>query len=222
MSLSLANILKKSYKSNKEAKEELLKYNYVLDEKLSSGNQKVFFNPITKKLLVAVAGTHNFKDVLTDVNFGFGLKSIKDTARYKEAKKILDKARKRYPSAANSVDVVGHSLGGQIASRIAKNKDNIITYGKGSTIGETVRANEKSYRVSGDAFSTLAPNTIEIPKTVNTRSYFQGVQSVLDSHDIRNLDRQPIFIPDTKQRPVLEYDPNAGDSVEFQNYSLND
>jgi hypothetical protein len=48
------------------------------------------------------------------------------------------------------------------------------------------------------------------------------VQSVLDSHDLRNLDRQQIFIPDTKQRPVLEYDPNAGDSVEFQNYSLND
>lgn len=220
MSLSLANILKKSYKSNKEAKDELLKYDYVLDEKLSSGNQKVFYNPITKKLLVAIAGTHNLKDVATDVSLGLG--GIKDTGRYKEAKKILDKARKRYPSAANSVDVVGHSLGGQIASRIAKNKDNIITYGKGSTFGETVRANEKSYRVKGDAFSALAPNTITIPKVVNTKSYFQGVQSVLDSHDLRNLDKQRIFIPDTRERPVLEYDPNAGDSVEFQNYSLED
>jgi len=211
MSLSLANILKKSYASNKEAKDELLKYNYVLDEKLSSGNQKVFFNPITKKLLVAIAGTHNLKDVITDVRLGLG--QIKDTTRYKEAKKILEKARKRYPSASESIDIVGHSLGGQIASRVSKNKDKVITYGKGSTLGETVRSNEKSYRVKGDLLSSLARDTITIPKEVNTKSYFQGIQSVLDSHDLRNLDKQPIFIPNTKERPVLEYDPNAGDSV---------
>jgi hypothetical protein len=220
MSLTLANILKKSYSTNAEAKKELLKYGYVLDQTLSNDNQKVFFNPKTKKLLVAVAGTHNLQDVGTDLYLAAG--KLKETNRYKEAKKVLETARKRYPSASENVDIVGHSLGGGISSRIAKNKDNVITYGKGSTIGEKVRDNEKSYRVKGDAFSAFAPGVETIPKTVNTRSYFQGVQSVLDSHDLRNLDKQPIFIPQTKERPQLIYDPNAGDSVEFQNYGLDD
>jgi len=219
-SLSLANILKKSYASNDEAKKELLKYNYVLDKSLSNDNQKVFYNPKTKKILVAIAGTHNLKDVGTDIYLAAG--KLKNTNRYKEAKKVLETARKLYPSASRNVDIVGHSLGGGIASRIAKNKDNVITYGKGSTIGEKIRDNEKSYRVRGDAFSVLAPNVITIPKTVNNRSYFQGPQSILDSHDLRNLDKQPIFIPDTKERPELIYDPNAGDSVQFQNYALDE
>jgi len=221
MSLSLANILKKSYASNKEAKDELLKYNYVLDEKLSSHNQKVFYNPKTKKLLMAVAGTHNFRDVITDVRLGLG--GIKDTNRYKEAKKILEKARKRYPSAAENVDIVGHSLGAQVSSKIAKNKDNVITYNKGSTVGEISRLNEKSYRTAGDVVSLFAPETETLPReTTNLRANQKEGQrpTFFKSHNIDNLSN--IFIPDTKEEIKLEYDPNAGDAIEFQNYSLND
>lgn len=221
MSLSLANILKKSYASNEEAKQALLKYNYVLDEKLSNDNQKVFYNPKTKKLLVAVAGTHNVKDAVTDVYLVAG--KLKETSRYKEAKKVLEQARKRYPSASENVDLLGHSLGGSIASRIGKNKDRIHTFNKGSTIGEISRANEKSYRASGDVVSLLAPNTKTIDKTVtNLRANQLPNQqpTFFKSHNIANF--QDIFLPDTKQSPELIYDPNAGDSVEFQNYGLDE
>ena len=43
-------------------------------------------------MLVNVAGTHNLKDVITDVNLAFG--NLKNTSRYKEAKKVLEKAKK--------------------------------------------------------------------------------------------------------------------------------
>jgi hypothetical protein len=221
MSLSLSEILKKSYKSNEDAKKALLKYNYVLDKSLSNDNQKVFYNPKTKKLLVAVAGTHNLKDGVTDVYLAAG--KLKETNRYKEAKRVLETARKLYPSASKNVDIVGHSLGGSIASRIGKNKDRIQTYNKGSTIGERIRENEKSYRTEGDVVSILAPNTSTIEKTVKNLRANQMLDqqpTFFKSHNIGNLGN--IFIPDTKERPELIYDPNAGDSVEFQNYGLDE
>lgn len=220
-SLPISKILKSGYSSNEEARDELIKYGYVLDKKLSSHNQKVFFNPKTNRLLMTVAGTHNYNDVITDLRLLAG--DLKNTNRYKEAKKVLEKSRVLYPSASEKVDIVSHSLGGSIGSRIGKNKDNIISYNKGSTFGEISRLNEKSYRTAGDLVSLLAPNTETLEKeTKNLRANQKEDQkpTFFKSHNSNNIDN--IFLPVTKEDIKLEYDPNAGDSVEFQNYSLND
>jgi tetratricopeptide (TPR) repeat protein len=219
MSLALSDILKSSYKTNKEAKKDLLKHNYVLDKELSNHNQKIFYNPVSKKLLMLVAGTHNIADVGTDLYLAAG--KLKETKRYNEAKKILEKARERYPSAAKNVDIAAHSLGGSIASGIGKRSDRITTYNKGSTIGENYRDNEKVYRTKGDVVSFLAPNAVTLEKeTTNLRANQKEGQrpTFFKSHNIDNLSN--IFLDDQKKEPELIYDPNAGDSVEFQNYSL--
>lgn len=211
MSLSLGKILKSSYNQNSdEVKRQLLKKNYVMDEELSSKKQRVFYNPLTKKLLIVVRGTNDLHDFGVDAYLAAG--KLKDTNRYKQAKFILEEARRRYPSAATNVDIAGHSLGGSIASRIARNKDRIYSFDKGSTFGERVRDNEKSYRAEGDVISTLAPAT----ETIKTgRAYNPNIYG---NHDTKYADN--IFIGDEKESPELVYDPNAGDSVEFQNYSL--
>jgi hypothetical protein len=219
MSLPLSDILKSSYKSNKEAKRELLKQNYVLDTELSNHNQKVFYNPVKKKLLMLVAGTHNLHDVGVDAFLATG--KLKDSKRYNDAKRILEKARERYPSAAKNIDIAGHSLGGSIASGIGKRSDRITTYNKGSTIGENYRDNETAYRTEGDVVSLLAPNTITLSReTTNLRANQKEGQrpTFFKAHNIDNLSN--IFLDDQKIEPELVYDPNAGDSVEFQNYSL--
>ena len=57
-------------------------------------------------MLVSVAGTHNLKDFGTDVQLAFG--NLKNTSRYEEAKKVLEKAKKKYDGS--DVTVTGHSL----------------------------------------------------------------------------------------------------------------
>jgi hypothetical protein len=225
--VSLYSALKNSYSSNEEAKKDMIQKGYVLDTKLSSHNQKVYFNPKTKKILYTIAGTHNIYDVGTDLYLALG--KLKDTKRYKEAKKILEKARKYYPSNTG-VDVVGHSLGGTIASGIGKGKDNIISYNKGATIGQKSRDNEKSIRTSGDvvsALSSLNKNTITLDRQVsNLRGAVKHSQqpTFFKSHNLENLKQSGIMIDGFNNRDTARpvYDPNAGDSVAFQNYSLDD
>ena len=85
MTVKLYDAIKSSY-GNKKSKNKILAEGYIKDKKLSSGNQKVFYNPGDKKLLVNIAGTHNLKDVATDVNLAFG--NLKNTSRYKKLKKF--------------------------------------------------------------------------------------------------------------------------------------
>ena len=70
MTVRLYDAIKSSYGS-KKAKNKILAEEYIKDKKLSFENQKVFYNPENKKLLVNVAGTHNSKNVVTDVNLAF-------------------------------------------------------------------------------------------------------------------------------------------------------
>jgi hypothetical protein len=150
--LNLYEALEASYETPKQAKERLKNYDYYLNEGLSTPDIKVAFNPKTKKLLVAGAGTYRNADFVTDAYLAFG--KLKDTSRYKEAKEVLRRAKKAY--GVNTATIVGHSLFGQVASGIGGKNDEIITYNKGATIGQKVRPNEKAYRSAGDVVSLLA------------------------------------------------------------------
>jgi hypothetical protein len=166
---------------------------YILDKELSNHNQQVYFHPQKKQLLNTIAGTHNWSDVGTDAALAFG--RLKNTKRYKEAKDVYEKAKKKY--GVDSAKVVGHSLGGTIASYIANPaKDHVVTLDKGATIGQKARKEEKAYRSAGDYVSLLAKNdtnmtTLRNPKT--TRGYnkwwnpFNFVKKGLDAHLVDNI-----------------------------------
>ena len=133
MTISLKTAIKSAY-GDKKSKQKIINEGYQKDKKLSSGNQKVFFNPNTNSLLFNVAGTHNLKDVGTDFNLAVG--NLKNTSRYKSAKKTLEKAKEKY--TPENTTITGHSLGGSIGSGIASKKDNFYGFNSGYTIGQPI------------------------------------------------------------------------------------
>jgi hypothetical protein len=167
MTISLKTAIKSAY-GDKKSKQKILQEGYVKDKKLSSGNQKVFFNPNTQSLLFNVAGTHNLKDVGTDVYLAAG--KLKNTSRYKEAKRTLEKAKDIYQPA--NTTVVGHSLGSSIGAGITSKNDKFYGLNAGYTIGQKTRSNKgmhQQYRTEGDLVSLLGSGaknikTLEGPK----------------------------------------------------------
>ncbi len=156
MTVKLYDAIKSSY-GNKKSKNKILAEGYIKDKKLSSDNQKVFYNPGDKKLLVNIAGSHNLKDVATDVNLAFG--NLKNTSRYKEAKKVLEKAKKKYDGS--DVTVTGHSLGGSIGAGITSKKDKFLGFDSGYTFNQQTRGydgHHQHYRTAGDLVSILGAN----------------------------------------------------------------
>jgi hypothetical protein len=54
---------------------EMAKYGYVIDKKLSNDNQQVYYNPTTGKLLYNVTGSHSLQDwVNSDLKLALGVK----------------------------------------------------------------------------------------------------------------------------------------------------
>lgn len=156
---SLHKVLQNSYHKKSKQSTSLANEGYVFDSDLSNHNQQVYYHPDKKKLLYSVSGTHNLKDVGTDLYLAAGL--LKKTNRYKEADTTYKKAREKYKPESSTV--VGHSLGGSIASYVGKKEDKIITYNKGATIGQSNRKNETSIRTRGDPVSMFAKKDKELP-----------------------------------------------------------
>ena len=90
----LYDVLKASYATADDQRSSLGRYGYQRDDDLSNDNEQVYYNPIKQKIIYDVAGTHNLKDVGTDVYLAAG--HLKDTNRYKEADSVLQKAKEKY------------------------------------------------------------------------------------------------------------------------------
>lgn len=186
----LYTALKASY-GDKHSLEKLAKHNYVIDKDLSNDNEQVFYNNKKKKLLYTVAGTHNIRDVGTDIWLAAG--HLKDTNRYKEAGDTLEKAKKKY----NPLDttVAGHSLGATIAGYIGNKKDKIYSLDAGYTIGQKTRPNNEAYRTSGDAVSLLGSGAKHMTTLYNPRPTSGNIlMDTLKAHDVSNIKDQPIFV----------------------------
>lgn len=170
-----AGILNEGYK--KSNKRKFTPEGYQYDSELSNHNQQVYYHPEHKKLIVNVTGTHNLKDVGTDLlALGGGLKY---TGRYKSANRTAERARKKYQPSETTV--TGHSLGGAIASRIAKDDEKIRTLNKLHVPLSKLRKNEKHVHVKGDFLTNMGPAT----KTVK-RKKGAGLAHSIDN--IKNLD----------------------------------
>ena len=180
--LSLYDPLKSSYLNTIEAEEKMKKHNYKLDGELSNIQTKVFYNPeADNPLLITYRGTKNLlNDVPTDIALAFG--QLKHTDRYKDSKYIYQKAKEKYHSNAL---LVGHSLGGSLASAVSEANDKVITYNKGSAgfVGPATetKANETAYRWNGDILSAMSVFDKHKPITLG------GFKDPISAHHLSNI-----------------------------------
>jgi hypothetical protein len=220
--LTLHEGLKASYDDAKTAKREMKAKGYYYDKALSNANEKVFYDPKNKKVLMTVKGSKTIND-WTWTNPLLGVGALKHTSRFKEAEQTLLKANKKYNKKTT---IIGHSLGGQIASELGQENDRVITYNKGAGILGHVafHPNEKHYRTNADVFSVTAsqnPKTIHLKNkhdnlnlfmkgaeyiglglhAINAGSIKQGYNlghkiynDVSKAHDVNNLKGEKIFI----------------------------
>lgn len=189
MSINLHTALKSSY-GDKKARQDLTNSGYKYDSMLSSRNQQVWYHPEERKLLVNVAGTHNLRDVGTDMYLAMG--KLKDTSRYKEAGKTLDNAKHKY--GVDSATVTGHSLGGAIAQYMSSKNDKVYTLDKGATIGQKTRTNESAYRSSGDLVSGMNANSTRMTTIPQNGLGMLNYLNPLGSHNVDNIKKSGITI----------------------------
>ena len=196
MPISLKTAIKSSY-GDKKSKQKILAEGYVKDKKLSSANQKVFYNKDTGNLLFNVAGSRTAKDFLyNDPMLAFG--KLKSTNRYKDAKKTLEKAKEFYNPT--NTTITAHSLGASIGAGIASKKDRLLTLNPGITIGQPIRSKkgqQEVYRTGGDLVSILgsgSKNITNLPApTVNLSDVIGGgllgytTKSHLDYNKVKDV-----------------------------------
>lgn len=185
--LDLNDVLKTSYKKQSDQKNALSKHGYEFDSSLSNGNQQIYYNPTTKKLINSVTGTHNLSDWGTDAMLAVG--NLKGSKRYKEADNTLKNAKKKY--GVESATVVGHSLGGSIGQGIASKNDQFFGLDSGYTIGQKTRSNNGNFhhfRTKGDAVSLLSGNSSNM-QTLNNPNKSSGLipLDALRAHNINNI-----------------------------------
>lgn len=158
----LRDVVKSSY-GHKSAIKKLENLGFQKDSELSNHNQSVFYSPEHKKAIVSIAGTHNMKDIMTDIGFAF-TGNVKNTDRYKEAEETYRKTRGKYKP--ESVSIVSHSLGGAVGSELPllDPRDRIVTYNKAShPLFSKTKPHEINTRAFGDLVSLASkfhPRTI--------------------------------------------------------------
>ena len=188
--LTLKKALQSTYKSKEKSEMDLKEHGYNFDKELSNINDRVYYNPKDDKLLVSYRGTHNWlNDISTDLAVLTG--NLKNTDRYKHSKDTYDKAKTKYNK--DSATVVGHSLGGSIASAVGSGKDEVYTYNKGvglPILGKTKHnPNENAYRHHTDVISGLSA------VDGNQQSFGNISTNSLTAHSTDQLDKiGPIYV----------------------------
>ena len=101
---------------------------WVIDKKLSTNTSKVYTNN-EGRAVVAHKGTEGLSDWGNNLAFAVGGEYLyKKTDRFKEAKKVQNKAEKKY--GAENVSTIGHSQGGLQAELLGSKSKEIITLNK--------------------------------------------------------------------------------------------
>lgn len=187
--VDLYDPIKAGYSDKKTQIETMKKYGYYRDGALSNGNEQVYYNPTSKKLLVNVTGTHNITDIGTDAYLAIG--KLKDTDRYKEAKNVLDKSKKKYGVDAT---LTGHSLGNGIINGISSSKDKAVGLDGGFTVGQKARSNVTNYRTQGDIISLFSPskNTKSL-KNSNWKTGNFFIDAYM-AHNVNNIKNKNIYV----------------------------
>jgi len=164
----LKDFLNNSYSRNQA--QQL--HGYKRDDYLSGQRAQVYHNDKTNQTYVVNRGTSGLQDVITDLKLTFFPKLYMQSARFKHAKDIQDKAESKY--GKETVTTLGHSLGAKLSSDLGGNSKEIISYNRPILPYEILnqtRKNETSVRTKLDPVSILGavnPNIKQIStKTIN-------------------------------------------------------
>jgi hypothetical protein len=178
-SKELSKFVKNSYAKRKDAKPV---GNYVLDKELSTGKSKVYYDPTTKKSVVAHSGTHGtFQDWKQNINILTG--NMKNTKRYKDAEKIQRKANAKY--GKDSVETISHSKSGEIARILAKKGLTSKSVSLNPAILGKKHKGVQVVRSKADIVSALTPMG-ENDVTISNKTY-----NPLIEHGTSVLSREP-------------------------------
>ncbi len=196
------DLLKSSYLPQKDAKARMEKKGYGYDDQLSSMNTKVFVKD--GKPTIVHRGTTTVKDIIDDGLLAIGLG--KYGFRYKNAKRVTEKAEKKYGQAA---DTVSHSLGGWLAENSGAH-GNIITYNKGTGLGDLFTkknsARQLDITTKGDLVSALGATQNANKEVIDNRFKSKDpIKNLLNAHGTDNLfgareqpDATAAMFPDAK------------------------
>lgn len=186
--LNFKQLLDLSYKTKKEGDQYYKLHNYNLDRRLSTNSDRIYYNPTNKKVLMSFRGTKNLiNDLPTDLSILTG--NIKESDRYKTANLKYNKAKEKYNK--DSIIMVGHSLGGSLASQIGTNNDIILTLNKGAGLfhKDLKRTQEQSIRHQNDLVSILSK------KDIANKNIGDKKDNFFNSHSTKILNnKKPIFI----------------------------
>jgi len=195
--LKLFKALKIGYTRDlRKQQQALKKYGYVIDRDLTNPREQVVaYNPFDRKLLFIENGTDptSGKDLVTDLILGQG--AIKQTKRYIDSKKALDNALVKYKDVKpNNINVVGHSLGGNLTNYLAPSGANAYTYNAAYLPGQKVRPNVHNFRTKNDIVSEFAPSktTTTLPNT-HAKEATGPVDYLLKAHAVENVKDLPVY-----------------------------
>ena len=117
---------------------------YTIDNSLSTSETKFFVNHDTRTVVISFRGTQIFskkgvKDIISDLAIMTGTEKF--NRRFKQAERQFEKAERKYPGY--KINTTGHSLGGQLATYLARTKGNKVaenvSFSRGSGFAEPFR-----------------------------------------------------------------------------------
>ena len=168
---------------------------WILDDQISKSTGLVYHNPISNETVVAHRGTKGAKDWGNNLAYTVGLYNT--TNRYKEGKRVQERAEKKY--GKKNISTLGHSQGAVLSRKLGSDTKEIINVNP-AYMGEKPKKNEYNIRSSRDVASKLYE-----PVSVTRRILFPKYSK---KHDI-TIDAES-FNPLTEHRTDIldRLDPN--------------
>ena len=185
MSDQLKTIFESSYKPQQEFAHNVAQYGYEYDPELSSMQDKVFYDPKTKKASIAYRGSTTAKDWLGNAKLALGFKDPEAERRIQ----LADKVKAKY----GEIDTIyGHSRGGFLAEKAGEGTGaKVITYNKATLptdVFKSIRPEQTDIRTTKDIVSL--PSFLQTGgKKINLET--PTTTSILGAHSISQITNKP-------------------------------
>ena len=152
---------------------------WVIDKKLSTNTSKVYTNN-EGRAVVAHKGTEGLSDWGNNLAFAVGGEYLyKKTDRFKEAKKVQNKAEKKY--GAENVSTIGHSQGGLQAELLGSKSKEIITLNKAThPLSSNQSKNQTDIRSDRDVVSSATKTPTTEIKAISYNPLTEHSPKILD------------------------------------------
>jgi hypothetical protein len=179
---NIKTIIKSSYKPQREFEQDISKLGYSYDPELSTMENKVFYDPKTKKASIAYRGSTTVNDWIGNVKLGLGFKDPEAEKRIQ----LADKVKSKYGDIEN---IYGHSRGGYIAEKAGeKTGANVITYNKATLpedIFKNIRPQQTDIRTKGDIVSL--PSFLQTGGQKKEINSSFPINNIFSAHSTENL-----------------------------------